>query len=208
MKLHLGAIKEGPMNTLETRGKPNEGFTSSLLIPDDDLVALGRSALVGVALAAVYGLALGSRAGIPSMVTHAVGVPVALLAVSALGVPALYIVLALFDAPLAPRDALTASVKGCAASGLVLAGLAPLAAVYVVGSDAPASASLAGGAGLVLGGLLGLRYFNAALRAALATADSATRALAGFVQLAFAAFAIALASRVWTSLLPLLGGAA
>jgi hypothetical protein len=124
-----------------------------------------------------------------------------------LGLPALYVVLALFDAPLSVRKAGGAAVAGVASAGLVLAGIAPLAALYVVTSGSADAASVAGGIGLVLGGLLGLRHLARALRAALETADSATRFVAALSQTGFAVFAMLLAWRVWSSLLPLVGGA-
>lgn len=196
------------MEAIQSRGQPRAGWTSTLLDVDGDALGLLRRAAAGAGLSALYGAALGAREGTLAMLTHAVGVPAALLAVCALGVPALYIVLALFDAPLSPRAAVAAAVRGCASAGLVLAGLAPLAAVYVVGSDTVGGASMAGTLGLALGGLLGLRHFAATLREALERSDSATRLLAGLAQIAFAVFAVVLAWRVWASLLPLIGGAA
>ncbi len=88
----------------------------------------------------------------------------------------------------------------------MLAGIAPLCAVYVVGSDTPRGAAFAGGLGLAVGGLLGLRHLIATLRRALARSDSATRLMAGVAQVAFALFAVILAWRIWAALLPLLGG--
>lgn len=187
--------------------KPRAGWTAELLDTRGSWRALARRAAIGVALAGTYGLALGARDGGLALFSHAIGVPAALAAVSLLGVPALYIVLALFDAPLSPTEAFAAAARGCASAGLVLAGLAPLAALYVIGSDGESAASFAGGLGLALGGALGLRDLVAALRTALASADSATKTLAAVAQGAFALFAVILAWRVWDALLPLVGGA-
>jgi hypothetical protein len=184
------------------------GWTSQLLETEGSALALARRAAIGGGLAAIYGLALGSREGGLSILTHAVGVPAALFAVALLGVPALYIVLALFDAPLSPRKAVAAAVRGCASAGLVLAGLAPLAAIYVLGSESAEGAGVAAAIGLALGGLLGLRHLSATLKEALARADSATRFMAVLAQIAFALFAIMLAWRVWSALLPMIGGGA
>jgi hypothetical protein len=182
-------------------------WASELLEVRGDARDLLRRAALGAGLAAIYGVALGARDGVVSMAIHAVGVPAAILAVCALGLPALYIVLALFDAPLSPRDAIGAAVRGCATAGLALAGLAPLAALYVVGSETPEAASIAAGLGLALGGALGLRHLLATMREALMRADSATRAMAAVAQIGFGLFAIILAWRVWAALLPLCGGA-
>jgi hypothetical protein len=196
------------MNATHSRAQPRTGWTSAFLDADADALGLARRAAVGAGLSALYGVALGARDGAEAIAAHVLGVPAALLAVCALGVPALYIGLALFDAPLSPKAAIAAAVRGCASAGLVLAGLAPLAAVYVVGSDGVEGASMAGTAGLAVGGLLGLRHFSATLREALAKSDSATRLLAAIAQLAFALFAVVLAWRVWAAALPLIGGGA
>ena len=89
----------------------------------------------------------------------------------------------------------------------MLAGLAPLAALYVVTSSNTSAAALAGTCGLALGGLLGLRHLVATLREALADADSATRLMAFVTQIGFGVFALVLGWRVWSALLPILGGA-
>lgn len=188
-------------------GEPRPGWTSALLDVDSDWRGLAARVATGAALSAVYGGALGARDGGTALLVHAIGVPAALLAVCTLGLPALFIVLSLFDAPLSPIKAAGAAARGCASAGLVLAGLAPLAALYVVGSDTAAGAALAGGLGLGLGGLLGLRHLVATMREALARSDSATRLLAGGAQVAFALFAIVLGWRIWVALLPLIGGA-
>ena len=181
-------------------------WAAELLETEGDWRALARRGATGALLAAGYGLALGAREGGSALLVHALGVPAALVAVSLLGLPALYIVLALFDAPLSPRKAAGAAVRGIASGGLALAGLAPLAALYVVTSSTAGAAAIAGGLGLALGGLLGLRHLTATLREALDGADSATRFMAGLSQVGFGLFAVLLAWRVWSALLPLLGG--
>jgi hypothetical protein len=188
-------------------GETRPGLTSALLEVRADWRGLAHRAALGTGLASLYGVALGAREGGLSILTHALGVPVALLAVCLLGLPALYILLALFDAPLSPKRAIAAAVRGCASAGLVLAGLAPLAAVYVVGSETTEGAAMAGTIGLVAGGSLGLRHLVATLGEALERADSATRTMAALAQVAFSLFAVVLAWRIWAALLPLVGGA-
>lgn len=182
-------------------------WAAQLLATDGDARGLARRGLTGVALASAYGLALGAREGGVALLVHAAGVPAALAAVTLLGLPALYIVLALFDAPLSPREAAGAAARGLASAGLVLAGVAPLAALYVVTSASAEAASLAAVVGLGLGGLLGLRHLVATLREALVRADTTTRFMAGVSQVGFGLFAVLLAWRVWGALLPLVGGA-
>ena len=93
------------------------GWTSELLDARGDWRSLARRALVGAVLASLYGLALGARDGQLALLTHAVGVPAALLAVCILGVPSLYIVLAHRLA----RSPGIGSIDGLAAAILVAA---------------------------------------------------------------------------------------
>lgn len=183
------------------------GFAAELLEVEGDARSLARRAALGLGLASLYGLALGAREGGIALLVHALGVPAAQLAVALLGLPALFILLALLDAPLTARRALGAAVRGIASSGLVLAGLAPLAALYVVTSASPAAAATAAALGLAFGGLLGLRHLLSTLREALEGADRATHTMATLAQVAFGLFALLLGWRVWSALLPLVGGA-
>ncbi len=202
--------REPPAPSKQTK-KPGlrvrASWAQELLEADGDTRALARRGALGLGLAAIYGAALGTRDGGWSLLTHAAGVPAALLVVGLIGLPSLYIVLALFDAPLSMKAAAGAAVRGIASSGLVLAGLAPLTTLYVVTSTSARAAAIAGTLGLVLGGLLGLRHLVVTLGEALAEADSATRLFAMLAQGAFSVFAIVLGWRIWASLLPLVGGA-
>ncbi|WP_437720329.1 hypothetical protein [Sorangium sp. So ce861] len=185
------------------------GWTASLLAERQaadlrqDLARFG----VGVGLASLYGLALGARQGGASLVQHAAGVPAAMVAVACLGVPALTIVLTLFDAPLDPARALSATARAAAATGLVLGGLAPAAALFVVTSGAHETAAMMGLIGLAVGGVMGVRVLLHDLGAVLRpdrgplTWSGTTAALLGF-----AGFAVALALRVWWGTLPILRG--
>ncbi|WP_437498099.1 hypothetical protein [Sorangium sp. So ce1099] len=185
------------------------GWTASLLAqrpapdPRADLSRFG----VGVGLASLYGLALGARQGGVSFAHHATGVPAALVAVACLGVPALTIVLTLFDAPLDAPRALSATARAAAATGLVLGGLAPAAALFVVTSASDLTAALMGLLGLAVGGVIGVVVLLRDLRAALQPdGELFTVAGHGAALLAFAGFATALALRVWWGTLPILKG--
>ncbi|MGK3987852.1 hypothetical protein WME99_32725 [Sorangium sp. So ce136] len=183
------------------------GWTASLLAerpaPDlrGDLSRFG----VGLGLASLYGLALGARQGGVSFAHHAAGVPAALVAVACLGVPALTIVLTLFDATLDAPRALSATARAAAATGLVLGGLAPAAALFVVTSASDFTAALMGMLGLAVGGVIGVIVLLRDLRAALQR-DGGLLLLAGHgaALLGFAGFAVALALRVWWGTLPIL----
>ncbi|WP_437668863.1 hypothetical protein [Sorangium sp. So ce131] len=158
---------------------------------------------VGLGLASLYGVGLGARHGGASFVQHALGVPAAMVAVACLGVPALTIVLTLFNAPLDPPRALSATARAAAATGLALGGLAPAAALFVVTSENGGTAAVMALLGLAVGGTIGLRVLLRDLKAALARKGNLLgRAASGAAFLGFAAFAVALSLRVWLDVLP------
>ncbi len=164
----------------------------------------------GLGLASLYGLALGARTGGAALFVHALGTPAALLTVGAVGVPAFAIVLALMNAPIDGTRLVGVTARAVATSGLVLAGLAPAALLFAITSSTQEAAAGTAALGLTLAGGLGLVKLLAGLLRAIASADSATRLLALLASLGFGLFAIALAARVWSSLLPALapGGGA
>ena len=176
----------------------------------DDKLALGdglRRFGIALALSAAYGLAVGTRDGGLSIVKHAVAVPLAPLAVAMVGVPALLIVLTLFDAPVSPTAAFSAASRGAAASGLVLGGLAPAMALFVTTTSTRPGAAISAGLGLILAGIFGLRAFLRTIGAPIRGADALPRTVSGFALAGFALFATALSARIWWSTLPIFGGA-
>ena len=184
-------------------------FTANLLAEDATFSPRREAARfgIGLGLAAVYGLSLGTRQGGKAFFTNAAFVPVALAAVVALGVPALYISLALFDAPIEPPRAISAAARATARTGLVLAGLAPAAALFVVSSDDARSAAGSAIVGLVIAGAIGLTRMVGDLHGSITSAPANVRAKADFAFFGFAIFAVALAARIWWTALPLLRGA-
>ncbi len=129
------------------------------------------------------------------------------LAVAGLGVPALFIVLTLFDAPVEPKAAVSAAARGAATTGLVLGGLAPAMALFVTTSSSRFGAAFCAGVGLMLAGVFGLRAFLASIGAPIGRASAGVRTMSGFALAGFAIFATALSARVWWSSLPIFGGA-
>jgi hypothetical protein len=168
--------------------------------------AEARRFATALGLASLYGLGLGTREGGMALVEHALFTPLAIAAVVVLAVPSLYIGLAIFDAPVRPLAMAHAAACGARIAGLVLAGLAPAAALYVVSSAATGAAAAAATCGLFVAAVLGLRTFFATLRPALAPADHATRTMAALLGTVFSIVAILVAVRVWFGMLPLLGG--
>jgi hypothetical protein len=160
----------------------------------------------GLGLATAYGLALGARAGGLEMLRHAVGAPLGLLVVAGVTAPALFVRLALLDAPLRPSRMLAAVAQGCFSAGLVLAGLAPAAAMLVVSIESNAAAAWMSNLGLCLGGGIGLFSLCAALRTSLAAGSWHLRGRAFISVAVFVILSCLLSARVWGAWLPLLGG--
>jgi hypothetical protein len=179
----------------------NDSFAAALLAPGEASASEARRFAAGLALTAIYGLALGARFGVPAMAAHAAGVPLALVAVAVLGAPAFYIGLAHTGIDVDGRALVAAVARGVATSGVVLAGLAPALALMAVCCESAAGVAWYGAAGLAVGGLLGLR---ALYRELPASHSGGARVVRGF----FAVFAALLAARVWWLVLPLFGGAA
>lgn len=167
---------------------------------------LGRLA-AGLALAAVYGLALGARSGGVSLVQHALGACAGLAAVGVLGVPSLYVLLALIDAPVSPSAMLSATARALASAGFVLAGLAPSAALLAVTIESPSAVAIVSRAGLTLAGGIGLYQLRQSVGISLVHLPLAQRLKCRVLLLGFCIFAMALAARVWFAL-PILQGAA
>jgi hypothetical protein len=183
-------------------------WTARLLAPTSTAGLRGEASrfATSLGLAALYGLALGTRQGKAAFFTHALGVPAAVLAVALLGVPALYLALALFDAPVALAHVLSATARSVARAGLVMAGLAPAVALFVTSSDQPSTASAAAVVGLSVGGGIGVAGLLRELNGALVGEAQGKRLVAASASLGFAVFAVALAVRIWGSSLSLLGG--
>lgn len=182
------------------------GLTATLIEDEEGATAWEHAtrAAVGLALSALYGLALGAREGGAALAVHAAGVPAAIAAVGILGVPALVIALGLVDAPIPPRRLVAAAAGACATTGLSLAGLAPAAALFVVTSEDAATAAAVAAAGLLVAAALGLRRLIVQLGGAAAEASLPRRLSACAVLALFALFAVTLSARTWSDALPIL----
>lgn len=161
----------------------------------------------GLGLAALYGLALGARSGGVALVHHALAASAGLAAVGVLGLPALFVLLALVDAPVSPGAMLSAGARSLASAGFVLAGLAPSAALLAVTIESPDAVAFVTRAGLTLAGGIGLFQLTSSVRAMLKDLTPERRLKCNALLFGFSLFAIMLAGRVWYSL-PILKGAA
>jgi hypothetical protein len=159
-----------------------------------------RRFAIGLGLASVYGLAAGARQGGVAFAKSAALVPAAIFGACALGLPALYIALGMVDAPLAPKKLFAAASRATASAGLVLAGLAPAAALYVVSSGDRSGAAVATALGLAAGSLAGLRSLWRDLAAEMRAAREAVKLVTVAAVFGFAVFAAAVGCRVWLHL--------
>lgn len=160
----------------------------------------------GLLLSCVYGLALGARGGGLDLLRHALGAPLGLLVVAGVAAPSLFVRLAMIDAPLRPAQMIGAVARATYATGIVLAGLAPAAAMLVVSIESARAAAFVSGLGLWLAGGIGLLNLLDALGSALSRASNNLRSRAWLTVIIFALLATALAARAWYAWLPLLGG--
>jgi len=193
--LEAGALDAGPSDPAE--------LAASLAAPlRRELSRLAS----GLGLTAVYGLALGARTGGADLVRHALGAPLGVLVVALVAAPSLFVRLALIDAPLRPAPMLAAVAQAVFSTGLVLAGLAPAAAMLVVSIESAPAAAWMSGLGLWLAGGIGLFNFCAALKQGLAGADLRMQSRAFFALAVFTLLSCALSARVWCAWLPLLRG--
>lgn len=188
----------------------NAGWGARLLKNEanENVRDLVRRAGIGLGLSALYGAALGARDGGRSLLEHALGVPGGLMAVVLVGLPSMFVFLSLCRAPLDAWTLASLAARGLASAGLLLAALAPAAALFVVSSQTPEAAAGVVTVGLVLGGGVALaRAVWEVTRSAFA--GDAKASLGGLVIAGgFAVFAVALAARVWAAVLPILGGGA
>ena len=162
----------------------------------NELARLGA----GLGFAALYGVALGARAGGMSLVQHALAASAGLAVVGVLGIPSLFVLLALMNAPVSPSSLLSSGARALASAGFVLAGLAPSAALLAVTIESPNAAAFVSRAGLILAGAIGLYQLTSSVHALLRDLPVGVRLRCHALLAGFCVFAIILAGRVWYSL--------
>lgn len=166
----------------------------------------GQRLAVAIGLASLFGAAIGLRVGGPAIVTHAFGVSLGILAVCGLAVPALAIVLALVDASVDALGLARATSRAAATAGLLLAGLAPGAALFALTVEDAITVTLVGACGLALAGVLGIRSFVRALAPQLHGSEGRARRLSMVALPLFLVFAAILGARIWWVMLPIVRG--
>lgn len=166
-----------------------------------------RRAGAALGLSSLYGLALGAREGGTELIRHALGVPVSLLVLGAVLTPSLTVLLALLDAPVTPVAMLRAVSRAVASTGLVLGGLAPAAAVLVVTIESDGIASVAARGAALIAGALGIVGLFGGVRRLVAKASGAVVRKAEAMLLGYSLFVVLLGARLFSLLVPLIGGA-
>ena len=202
------ALRALPESFAEATSEPLssvEALPLTLPEPEDARHDFARLA-AGLGFAAVYGLALGARAGGMSLVRHSLAASAGLGAVALLGVPSLFVLLALANVPVSPGAMLAMAARASSSAGFVLAGLAPSAALLAVTvQSAEATASIAS-AGLALAGAIGMYQMLRTVRPLVSTLPFQLLLKSYALLSAFGVFAVLLAARVWSALPILQGG--
>jgi hypothetical protein len=192
--------------TMNTDAPPRatRGWAASLLDPERG--TLRREAYrfaIGVALASIYGLALGARDGLGAMVSHAAGVALTFAAVTLLGAPTLYVGWAHIGVDLEPIALAAAVARGSATAGLMLAGLAPAMLLMGITCERYESVAFYAAWGLVVSFGFGMRAIFRHLR----DVESILGVRARVLSAGFVIFACILAARVGWMTLPLIRSA-
>jgi hypothetical protein len=164
----------------------------------------GRRLAIAVGLASLFGVSIGLRAGGFAIATHALGVSLGIVGVCGLAVPALAIMLALANAPVDAIGLARATSRAAARAGLLLAGLAPGAALFAVTVEDAITVTFVAAGGLALAGLLAMQAFVAELDRQLG--DNRKGVLSRVALPSFLLFAAILGARIWWVTLPLLRG--
>lgn len=178
------------------------GASWELVAPREDFErrSVALRVLAGVALSAFYGLALGARDGGAALLWDALSMPAAVLCVVAVAVPALFIGFAFLDAPIDPERMANVTGRAVATLGLVLAGLAPAAALFAVTTEGRAAAVLIATVGLAVAAFTGFRVVLRDIGGLLLRAPLKTQLLGMVMTLVFGAFAVLLTGRVLLSM--------
>jgi hypothetical protein len=167
---------------------------------------LGRLG-AGLGLSAFYGLALGARTGGTELLKNALGVPLGLVMLGAVMMPSLTVLFAIIDAPVTPSRVLASLGRALSAVGLVLAGLAPGAALLAVTVESPELAVRVARYGFFLAGSLGLVGLCVSLGRSLRDAAPSVQRKGQLFLLGYGVFVVVLAARLWSAFVPMIGGA-
>lgn len=183
-------------------------FADWLLAPSAPAANASRRALTGLGLCAPFGAAIALPHGPGAVWLHAVGVPAGFAAVALVGAPALYVLSALSGARVGALRLADAVTRALATSGLLLAGLSPVLALVAVTAESLLTTAVFARIAVAFAGGVALARLVRQLAPDLDPARPLRGVLGYGVSLGFGMFACVLAWRVWSVLLPALGGGA
>ena len=195
-----------PATERPRRRNTHGSWTAELLDPEFRSLAgeLSRG-ITGLALSALFGLALGTRAGGSAFLANAAGVPIGIAIICAVSVPSVLVFLTLFRVPTSMPLALSVVSRAAARAGLVLAGLAPAVALFAVTSEGIGPARLIGAIALTCGGAVLIGQLALGLGRGLSSAPMSRRAIAPLTLAGFALMTAVFALRVWSGAIPFFG---
>jgi hypothetical protein len=166
----------------------------------DDATPLGsaRRTGVGLLLAVPFAIAAGLRArhGLGDALVAGLGIPVGLALIALVGVGASTLGVSLAAAPLSPARAADVASRGLFRAGALLAGLAPVTALWVAGGrfvEALLSTTLV----LATAGACGIGTIARGIVDQTAAPNGAWRVGAMGVALVFCGFALVVGLRLW-----------
>ncbi|MDH5671061.1 MAG: hypothetical protein OEZ06_02870 [Myxococcales bacterium] len=136
-----------PIAPLATKAKevpapPASTWASDWLQTHDDesLTRSALRALTGLGLASAFGIAMGPWSDVSTIAGQLTALWKARGSIVPMALPALYILLALLDAPLTASQLLRRATRALFGTGLLLSGFAPVVALYAMTATPGASA--------------------------------------------------------------------
>jgi hypothetical protein len=168
------------------------------IVDGDDLRASARRTGIGLALTMPFAVAaaLHSRSGSVDLLVAGLGIPVGLALIALVGVAASTLGVSLAAAPLAPTAAAAIASRGLFRTGLLLAGFAPLTALWVTGGRL-IEGVLASTLVLATAGVSGIGTIARGVVDGTSAPNGAWRAGAVLVAVLFCGFALIVGLRLW-----------
>ncbi len=167
------------------------------LAADASLAASARRAGTGLVLTLPFTIAAGLRAERPvEALVAALSLPVGLAMIALVGVAASTLGVSLASVPLEPAQAATIASRGVFRTGVLLAGLAPVTALWVAGGR-PLEGLFAGTVAIAVAGASGIGTIARGLLGATAETDGTWRGAAVLVALLFVLFSLVVGVRLW-----------
>jgi len=193
-------IEAAPVSPPVSPREPEPIDASAWLVAldrDDELVSSARRAGTGLALTLPFALAAGMRANeLDEAILSGLSLPVGLAMIALVGVSASTLGISMASAPIAPAQAAAIASRGLFRAGVLLAGLAPVTALWVAGAR-PLEGLFASSVAVGVAGTWGIATIARGLVVATAEANGNWRGGALMVAVLFVLFAIVVGFRLW-----------